>query len=281
MAAQLLDGKALAAETTAALTERVAALARPPGLVVVLVGEDPASQVYTRNKAKTAEKLGIRSQLLTLPAETPQAELLALVQRLNADDSVDGVLIQLPLPKHIDSTVILDAIDPAKDVDGFHAVNVGLLSQKRRALVPCTPKGVMALLAKTGASLKGLDAVVVGRSNIVGLPMIQLLLQADCTVTCAHRATRDLPGLVQRADVVVAAVGVRELVRGSWIKEGALVIDVGINRTNEGKLVGDVEFAPAAERAAWITPVPGGVGPMTIAMLMQNTVEAAEARRNG
>lgn len=278
MSARVLDGKAIAGEVTEGLRDRVARLPRPPGLVVVLVGEDPASQVYVRNKKRAAEKLGFVHRQIELPAATPESDVLRLIGELNADPAVDGILVQLPLPKHMDKDRVLDLVDPQKDVDGFHPMNVGLLSQRRPGLVACTPSGVMELLARTGEKLSGKDAIVVGRSNIVGKPMVQLLEQVDCTVTLAHSRTRDLAGHVGRADIVVAAVGVPEMVKGAWIKEGAIVLDVGINRLADGRLVGDVEYAPAAERAAWITPVPGGVGPMTIAMLMQNTVRAAERR---
>lgn len=278
MSARVLDGKAIAGEVTEGLRDRVARLPRPPGLVVVLVGEDPASQVYVRNKKRAAEKLGFVHRQIELPAATPESDVLRLIGELNADPAVDGILVQLPLPRHMDKDRVLDLVDPQKDVDGFHPMNVGLLSQRRPGLVACTPSGVMELLARTGEKLSGKDAIVVGRSNIVGKPMVQLLEQVDCTVTLAHSRTRDLAGHVGRADIVVAAVGVPEMVKGAWIKEGAIVLDVGINRLADGRLVGDVEYAPAAERAAWITPVPGGVGPMTIAMLMQNTVRAAERR---
>lgn len=278
MSARILDGKAVAAEVTTALRARVAALPRPPGLAVVLVGDDPASAVYVRNKGRRAAELGFHSQQVNLPGTTSEAELRDLVDRLNADPRVDGILIQLPLPKGVDKDMLLDRVDPTKDVDGFHPVNVGLLSQKRPGFVACTPAGVMELLARTGVSLRGKEAVVVGRSNIVGRPMAQLLDHADCTVTMTHSRTADLAGHVARADVVVAAVGVRDLVKGAWIKPGAVVIDVGMNHDAQGKLCGDVEFGPASERASWITPVPGGVGPMTIAMLMANTVRSAERR---
>ncbi len=278
MSAQLLDGKVIAAEVADALRARVRALPRPPGLAVVLVGDDPASAVYVRSKGRRAAELGFHSEQVDLPVTTTDADLLAVVARLNADPRVDGILVQLPLPRGVNKDRILDHVDPHKDVDGFHPVNVGLLSQKRPGFVACTPLGVMELLARTGVSLRGKDAIVVGRSNIVGRPMAQLLDHADCTVTMAHSRTVDLAGHVGRADIVVAAVGIRGLVRGEWIKPGAIVIDVGMNRDENGKLCGDVEFAGAAARAAWITPVPGGVGPMTIAMLMANTVTSAERR---
>lgn len=279
MSARILDGKAIAAEITSALATEVPGLARPPGLVVILVGDDPASAVYVRNKTRTAEKLGFYHQQIMLPATTTEAELLAHIQTLNADPRVDGILVQLPLPGHINKDAVLDTIDPRKDVDGFHPWNVGLLSQRRPCPVACTPAGVMELLRRTDVSLRGAEAVVVGRSNIVGKPMVQLLEQVDCTVTLAHSRTRDLAAVVRRADIVVAAVGVARLVKGDWIRDGACVLDVGINRLPDGKLCGDVEFEPAAARASWITPVPGGVGPMTIAMLMKNTVQAAKQRQ--
>jgi len=275
---RILDGKAIAAETTEALRPRIALLPRAPGLTVILVGSDPASAVYVRNKSKTAERLGMAGHQIDLPADVPEADLLDLIGRLNADPTVDGILVQLPLPGHIDKQRILDAVDPSKDVDGFHPLNVGLLSQKRSCFVPCTPSGVMEILRRTGEPLRGRSALVIGRSNIVGKPMAQLLDHADATVTVAHSRTRDLASEVRRAELVVAAVGIAGMVRGEWIREGATVIDVGMNRDAAGKLCGDVEFAAAAERAGWITPVPGGVGPMTIAMLMVNTVTSAERR---
>ncbi|MBX9990106.1 bifunctional methylenetetrahydrofolate dehydrogenase/methenyltetrahydrofolate cyclohydrolase FolD [Phreatobacter oligotrophus] len=292
MAARIIDGKAAAAAVLAEVKARVdafrAAKGRPPGLAVVLVGEDPASQVYVRNKGREAEAAGFRSEQHTLPVTTSQADLLALVARLNADPGIDGILVQLPLPKGIDAETVLTAIDPAKDVDGFHPVNVGLLGSGAtdRALVPCTPAGSMILLESVlGPSLAGKHAVVVGRSNIVGKPIAQLLLQRDATVTIAHSRTADLAALCRQADVLVAAVGRPEMVRGDWVKPGAVVIDVGINRIpapekGEGKtrLVGDVACAEAAAVASAITPVPGGVGPMTIALLMANTVTAAHLR---
>jgi methylenetetrahydrofolate dehydrogenase (NADP+)/methenyltetrahydrofolate cyclohydrolase len=290
--ARIIDGKAAAAAVLAEVKARVdafrAAKGRPPGLAVVLVGEDPASQVYVRNKGREAEAAGFRSEQHTLPVTTSQADLLALVAQLNADPGIDGILVQLPLPKGIDAETVLTAIDPAKDVDGFHPVNVGLLGSGAtdRALVPCTPAGSMILLESVlGPSLAGKHAVVVGRSNIVGKPIAQLLLQRDATVTIAHSRTADLAALCRQADVLVAAVGRPEMVRGDWVKPGAVVIDVGINRIpapdkGEGKtrLVGDVAYAEAAAVASAITPVPGGVGPMTIALLMANTVTAAHLR---
>ena len=293
--ALIIDGKAVAAGVTARVAEQAAALTArgvKPGLAVVIVGEDPASQVYVRNKSRTAEACGFHSVQHSLPATTSEADLLALVAALNADAAIHGILVQLPLPGHIDSTRVLETIRPDKDVDGFHPVNVGLLAvgDRARALVPCTPAGSMILLEQAasalGLKLAGLEAVVVGRSNIVGKPMAQLLLGESCTVTIAHSRTRDLAEVVGRADVLVAAVGRPEMIRGEWIKPGALVIDVGINRVPaEGldakgqlktRLVGDVDYKGALGRAGAITPVPGGVGPMTIAMLMANTLTAAE-----
>jgi methylenetetrahydrofolate dehydrogenase (NADP+)/methenyltetrahydrofolate cyclohydrolase len=284
-----LDGSKLAetvrAEVRAEVLAFVAEHGRPPGLEVVLVGEDPASQVYTRNKEKASKEVGIAGNLRVLPATTSQAELLALLDGWNRDEAVDGILVQLPLPKQIDSLAVLDAVHPGKDVDGFHPINVGLLASGRPGLVPCTPLGCMRLLQSAGVSLAGAHAVVVGRSNIVGKPVAQLLLAENATVTIAHSRTRDLPAVCRSADVLVAAVGRPEMVRGDWIKEGAVVIDVGINRVEaEGgktRLVGDVCFDEAKERASAITPVPKGVGPMTIAYLLANTVRAAKARKGG
>ena len=278
----ILDGKSVANKVKAEVKEQVDAFiaqhGRAPSLHVVLVGEDPASQVYVRNKGKAAKKVGIAGVTHTLPADTPQAELMQLVSELNADPGVDGILVQLPLPKGLAEQPVLDLIDPGKDVDGLHAVNAGLLSAGRDALVACTPQGCMRLIAETGIALKGMDAVVVGRSNLVGKPVAQLLLQQHATVTIAHSRTRELDALCRRADVLVAAVGRAQMVKGDWIKPGAVVIDVGINRLDDGRLVGDVDFDGAKERASAITPVPGGVGPMTIAYLLQNTVLAAKAR---
>ena len=285
--AKIIDGKQIAAELRGRVAAAVAGLKErhgiTPGLAVVLVGEDPASQVYVGSKAKQTVEAGMQSFEHRLPAETGEAELLALVARLNADDAVDGILVQLPLPKHIDATKVLEAIDPAKDVDGFHPVNSGRLAAGQRALVACTPLGCVILAKTVAPSLKGMEAVVVGRSNIVGKPVAQLLLREDCTVTIAHSRTRDLPGVVRRADLVIAAVGRPQMIEGSWIKPGAIVIDVGINRipaaNGKTRLVGDVDFASAKEVAGAITPVPGGVGPMTVACLLRNTVEAAATRR--
>lgn len=283
MTAQVLDGKAIAAKVRAEVASGVAAFVkqhgRAPGLDVILVGEDPASQVYVRNKEKASGEVGMRGRLHRLPASTTQAELLALLEDLRNDDSVDGILVQLPLPKAIDEQAILDAVPPEKDVDGFHPMNVGFLVSGRSALVPCTPQGCMRLLKEAGCDPSGKRAVVIGRSNIVGKPMAHLLLAANATVTIAHSRTRDLPALCREADILVAAVGRADFVRGDWVKEGAVVIDVGINRNAEGKLTGDVAYAEAKERASFITPVPGGVGPMTIACLLENTLKAAWARK--
>ncbi|AKT40765.1 bifunctional methylenetetrahydrofolate dehydrogenase/methenyltetrahydrofolate cyclohydrolase FolD [Chondromyces crocatus] len=282
MTAQILDGKAIAQKVRLEVREGVArfsaAHGRPPGLDVLLVGEDPASVIYTRNKEKASHEVGMRGRLHRLSADTTEEELLGKIAALNTDPSVDGILVQLPLPKQIREARVLDAVDPAKDVDGFHPVNAGLLATGRPALVPCTPKGSMRLLAEAGAHLAGARAVVVGRSNIVGKPMAQLLLAAHATVTLAHSRTRDLGAVCREADILVAAVGRTRLIQGDWIKDGAIVIDVGMNRDDDGKLAGDVDFDAARSRASWITPVPGGVGPMTIATLLENTLHAARAR---
>ena len=282
MTAIVMDGKAVAAKVRGEVAVRAREFAskhgRRPGLAVVQVGQDPASTVYVRNKRKSSLEAEIESFAHDLPATTSQAELLDLVHRLNRDPRVDGILIQMPLPKGLDSDAIMDAVDPAKDVDGFHPTNTGLLAQKRPGLRPCTPFGVIRLAKEYGINLTGLRATVVGASNIVGRPMALELLLARSTVTVCHTGTKDLQSEVARADVVVAAVGKAGFVPGEWIKPGAAVFDVGINRTAEGKLVGDVEYAKAAERAGWITPVPGGLGPMTIAMLLSNAVDAAFRR---
>ncbi|MCR4519893.1 MULTISPECIES: bifunctional methylenetetrahydrofolate dehydrogenase/methenyltetrahydrofolate cyclohydrolase FolD [Bosea] len=281
--ARIIDGKATAAALRAEIGRAVAAIKAArgivPGLHVVLVGEDPASKVYVASKEKLAVEIGMNSVAHRLPAETTEAELLAKLAELNADDSVDGILVQLPLPKHINTGRIIDAIDPAKDVDGLHPINAGLLAGGKNGLVPCTPLGCMLLLKQALPSLSGLDAVMIGRSELVGRPVAQLLLQADCTVTIAHSRTRDLAAVVKRADIVIAAVGRPRMVKGDWIKPGATVIDVGINRLPDGKLTGDVDFAEAVKVAGAITPVPGGVGPMTIACLLKNTLTAFHARR--
>jgi len=276
--AQLIDGKAFASELRARIAADVARLPRQPGLAVVLVGDDPASAVYVRAKERACREAGIASFEHRLPAHISQDLLLALVRRLNDERDVDGILVQLPLPGHIDANAIIGTIDPDKDVDGFHPVNAGRLATGLPGFVPCTPLGCLMLLKHVRGDLAGLDAVVIGRSNIVGKPMAQLLIAESCTVTVAHSRTRDLPDVVRRADIVVAAVGRAEMLRGDWIRPGATVIDVGINRV-DGKLVGDVAFDEAVAVAGAITPVPGGVGPMTIACLLQNTLTSAQRRR--
>ena len=282
MTAALLDGKAIAQKVRDEVRHEVARFVaqhgRAPGLDVVLVGEDPASQVYTRNKEKASIEVGMRGRLHRLAADVGEAAVLELVRSLAEDDAVDGILVQLPLPKGINEQRVLDAVPASKDVDGFHPLNAGLLSAGRPGLVPCTPRGCMRLLAEAGTKLEGARAVVVGRSNIVGKPIAQLLLAQHATVTIAHSRTRDLAAVCREADVLIAAVGKARMIQGDWIKPGATVIDVGINRTPEGKLCGDVDTDTARERAAWITPVPGGVGPMTIACLLENTLLAARAR---
>jgi methylenetetrahydrofolate dehydrogenase (NADP+)/methenyltetrahydrofolate cyclohydrolase len=279
--ATIIDGKAHAAALRQRVAEGVAiftaATGRQPGLAVVLVGEDPASAVYVRSKGKATTAAGMNSIEHRLPVDIDQTGLLELVAELNADDGIDGILVQLPLPSHIDSHAVIAAIDPSKDVDGFHPVNAGRLATGLPALVPCTPLGCIMMLKAVHGHLAGLDAVVVGRSNIVGKPMAQLLLAESCTVTIAHSRTRDLFAAVRRADIVVAAVGIPKMIEGGWIKPGATVIDVGINRTDDG-LVGDVDFDSAVQVAGAITPVPGGVGPMTIACLLRNTLVAASRR---
>jgi methylenetetrahydrofolate dehydrogenase (NADP+)/methenyltetrahydrofolate cyclohydrolase len=279
MTAQILDGKALGARLRAGLAARITGLPFKPGLRVVRVGEDPASGVYVRNKDRAAAEAGFDSATIHLPESTTEADLLAEIARLNADPAVDGILVQLPLPAHIRAEAAIAAVDPRKDVDGFHPLNAGRLAAGEPGLVPCTPRGVMHLLAEAGVTLRGARALVLGRSQIVGRPMAQLLLGADCTVTIAHSRTRDLPAECRRAEILVAAAGRAEMVRGDWIAPGAVVIDVGINRLPDGKLVGDVAYAEALGHAGAITPVPGGVGPMTIACLLENTLEAALARR--
>jgi methylenetetrahydrofolate dehydrogenase (NADP+)/methenyltetrahydrofolate cyclohydrolase len=286
--ARLIDGKAAAAGLRAAVAKAVVEIkARhgfQPGLAAVLVGENPASEVYVRSKGKASTEAGLESFEYRLPATTGEAELLKLVARLNADPAVDGILVQLPLPKQIDPQRVIDAIDPAKDVDGFHAANVGRLWSGGKALVPCTPYGCLLLLRQTLGGLAGAHAAVLGRSNIVGKPMAALLLAESCTVTIAHSKSRDLPAIARQADILVAAVGKPEMIKGDWIKPGATVIDVGINRIatpdGKGRLVGDVAFAEACQVAGAITPVPGGVGPMTIACLLRNTLLASCRRRN-
>ena len=283
MSATIIDGKAFAAGLRARIADGVTAFraqaGRAPGLAVVLVGEDPASNVYVRSKGKATREAGMESIEHRLPADVPAEDLLALVATLNADPAIDGILVQLPLPKHIDEQAVIAAIDPDKDVDGFHPINAGRLATGLPGFVPCTPFGCVMLLKSVLPSLSGLEAVVVGRSNIVGKPMAQLLLRESCTVTIVHSRTKDVPAHIRRADIVVAAVGIPEMIKGDWLKPGATVIDVGINRTDAG-LVGDVDFASAVEVAGAITPVPGGVGPMTIACLLRNTLVSA-GRREG
>ncbi len=278
MKAQILDGKALASRLRSTLADDVTALTekhgRAPGLAVILVGDDPASHVYVRNKKSACKQIGIRSFSHELPAETSQQHLLGLISELNQDPKVDGILVQLPVPEHINPETIIEAIDPGKDVDGFHPYNLGRLAARKPALRSCTPYGCMKLLEETGEDLHGKECVIVGASNIVGRPMALELLLAGATVTVCHRFTRDLQAHIARADIVVAAAGRQGLIRGEWIKPGAIVIDVGIHRLPDGSLTGDVDFATASRRAAWITPVPGGVGPMTITMLLANTVQS-------
>jgi methylenetetrahydrofolate dehydrogenase (NADP+)/methenyltetrahydrofolate cyclohydrolase len=283
MSAQILDGKAVSADVREQIKTEVAALVaagqRPPGLAVVLVGDNPASEVYVRNKRKACEQVGFHSELIELSGDTSEDRLLERVAELNRRDDIDGILVQLPLPGHIDEHRVTEAILPAKDVDGFHPYNVGRLALRTPVLRPCTPRGIMTLLERTGVDLVGKDAVIIGQSNIVGRPMALELLMARCTITVCHSKTRDLPGKVKGADVVVAAVGVPNFVQGEWVKPGAVVIDVGINRMDDGTLCGDVDFAATSEHAAWITPVPGGVGPMTVATLLQNTLTAYRERQ--
>jgi methylenetetrahydrofolate dehydrogenase (NADP+)/methenyltetrahydrofolate cyclohydrolase len=280
VSARIIDGKAraerLSEDTAQRVAERLRNGKRQPGLAVVLVGDDPASHVYVRNKRRTTDAVGMRSFSYDLPARTSQEQVVALVHELNRNDDVSGILVQLPLPAHIDAAAVTEAIDPLKDVDGLSAYNMGRLVLRTPVLRPCTPYGCMLLIAETGASVAGMRAVVIGQSNMVGRPMALELLMARCTVTVCHSATRDLPSVVADSDIVVAAMGRLRFVKGDWIKPGAIVIDVGTNRTAEGKLAGDVDFEAAKLRAGWITPVPGGVGPMTIAVLLQNALRAAE-----
>ncbi len=288
MGARIIDGKAVAENLRRDIAARTRELSAShgirPGLAVVLVGNDPASEVYVGSKARSTVEVGMRSYEHRLPATTTQAELLALIALLNNDHDVDGILVQLPLPRHIDSTVVLQSVDPSKDVDGFHPINVGRVATGAGGIVPCTPLGSLLLIQSLQQPLSGLEALIVGRSNIVGKPMVQLLLAEQCTVTIAHSRTRDLPGRCRQADILVAAIGKPQMIRGDWIKPGAIVIDVGINRLpavagGKSRLVGDVAFDEAREVAGAITPVPGGVGPMTIACLLRNTLQAARARR--
>ena len=280
MTAKIIDGKTIATNLRNEVRDRIEARIkdgqRPPGLAVIIVGKDPASEVYVRSKRKGCEEVGMVSFSYDLPETTSEKELLDLINEMNARDDVDGILVQLPLPKHIDQETIIESILPDKDVDGFHPYNVGRLAIRQPVLRSCTPRGVMRLLESTGEPIRGKDAVVVGASNHVGRPMSLELLLAGCTVTTCHRFTKDTAAHVANADIVIAAVGKPGLVKGDWIKPGAIVIDIGISRTEAGKLVGDVEFDTASERAGWITPVPGGVGPMTVATLLLNTLEAAE-----
>jgi methylenetetrahydrofolate dehydrogenase (NADP+)/methenyltetrahydrofolate cyclohydrolase len=282
MAAQILDGKSLAAATRARLKHEVDALVQRgvrPGLTVVIAGEDPASRVYVRNKTLAAEEIGVRSQLFEYKKDVSEAEILRRVAALNADRTVHGILVQLPLPKHIDAARVLEAIAPAKDVDGFHEANLGALLAGRPGVVPCTPLGCMRLIEHAGVRIAGSHAVVAGRSNIVGKPVAHLLLQKDATVTICHSKSKDLEGILKQADILVAAVGRAKLVTAAMVKPGACVIDVGINRLPDGKLAGDVDYEAVKEVAGWITPVPGGVGPMTIAMLLENCLRAAEREK--
>ena len=281
MSARILDGRKVAEELLQRVAVRVAARRAAgraaPGLAVVLVGADPASAVYVRNKRRASKQVGFEARDYDLPVDATRDTLLALIERLNGDSSIHGILVQLPLPGHLDATELINHIDPRKDVDGFHAENVGRLALRQLGLRPCTPKGVMTLLAHTDRPVRGQHAVVVGVSNHVGRPLALELLIAGCTTTCCHRFTRDLEHHVRDADILIVAVGKPALIPGAWVKPGAVVIDVGINRLDDGRLAGDVEFEAASARASWITPVPGGVGPMTVATLMENTLEAAEA----
>lgn len=280
MSAQLIDGKKIAANLRTRLKERIDQRLtngqRAPGLAVILLGSDPASEVYVGNKRRACAEIGMHSVAYDLPADTSEEKLLELIDQLNADPIIDGILVQAPTPEHIDDETIIERIDPKKDVDGFHPYNIGRLALRMPLLRSCTPKGVMTLLAESGITVKGADAVVVGASNHVGRPMGLELLLAGATVTTCHRFSKDTPDQVCRADIVVVAAGKAGLVKGEWIKPGAVVVDIGINRLEDGRLVGDVEFESASKRAGWITPVPGGVGPMTVATLMENTLEAAE-----
>lgn len=275
----IIDGKQIAQKLRNDIAKKVEKLDRAPGLAVILVGDDPASTIYVRNKDNACKEVGFYSEKINKSANITQQELLDEVIRLNNDDKIDGILVQLPLPKHLDTNLVIETISPQKDVDGFHSENIGKLMQNKANLRPCTPKGVMTMLATTGIDLIGKDCVVIGASNIVGRPMAMELLNAGATVTICNSKTQDLSGKLQRADVIVVAVGVAHLVKGDWIKKGAVVIDVGINRLETGKLVGDVDFESAIKNAGWISPVPGGVGPMTIATLLENTLTAYQNRK--
>ena len=274
----IIDGKQIAKKLRSSIAKQVTKLDRKPGLAVILVGDDPASAVYVRNKDNACKEVGFYSEKINKSANITQAELLSEVERLNKDDKIDGILVQLPLPSHLDANQVIEAINPNKDVDGFHSENVGKLMQNKAYLRPCTPKGVMTMLATTGVDLVGKDCVVVGASNIVGRPMAMELLNARATVTICNSKTQDLSGKLKQADVIVAAVGIPKMIQGDWIKAGVIIIDVGINRLDDGTLVGDVDFDAVQDKAAWITPVPGGVGPMTIATLLENTLTAYTAR---
>ncbi len=280
MSAQIIDGKAIAGEIRQEIKTTVSEMLslgrRPPGLAVVLVGEDPASQVYVRNKERSCEEVGFLSELHRLPPDVSERALLKMIDDLNERDEIDGILVQLPLPEQIDEEKVIERILPTKDVDGFHPYNVGRLTLKMPIMRPCTPKGVMTMLERTGQKIEGMDAVIIGQSNIVGRPMAMELLAARCTITVCHSRTKELQKKISEADIVVAAVGRPEFVQGEWIKPGAIIIDVGINRRDDGSLCGDVDYASAKEQAGWITPVPGGVGPMTIATLLENTLQARE-----
>lgn len=281
--AKIIDGKQISKEVRAEIAAECAELREKgivPGLAVVIVGTDPASQVYVRNKKKACEEVGFHSEVYELPGETTEAELLALVEKLNHDDNIHGILVQLPLPKHLDDKIVIEHIDPKKDVDAFHPVNVGRIMIGDYDFLPCTPAGVMALLGKSGIGVAGKDCVVLGRSNIVGKPQAMLLLHADGTVTICHSKTKDLADITRRADILVVAIGKADFVTGDMVKEGAVVIDVGMNRKPDGKLTGDVDFASVEPKASYITPVPGGVGPMTITMLLRNTLTSAKRHHN-
>ena len=274
----IINGKEIAKKLRSSIAKQVAKLDRKPGLAVILVGDDPASAVYVRNKDNACKEVGFYSEKINKSANITQAELLSEVERLNKDDKIDGILVQLPLPSHLDANQVIEAINPNKDVDGFHSENIGKLMQNKAYLRPCTPKGVMTMLATTGIDLVGKNCVVVGASNIVGRPMAMELLNARATVTICNSKTQDLSGKLKQADVIVAAVGIPKMIQGDWIKAGVIIIDVGINRLDDGTLVGDVDFDAVQDKAAWITPVPGGVGPMTIATLLENTLTAYTAR---
>lgn len=274
----IIDGKQIAKDLRQSIKSQVDNLNRAPGLAVILVGDDPASAVYVRNKDNACKEVGFYSEKIDKPADITQEELLSEIKRLNTDDRIDGILVQLPLPNHLDTNLVIETISPEKDVDGFHSENIGKLMQNKPYLRPCTPKGVMTMLATIGVDIVGKDCVVVGASNIVGRPMAMELLNAGATVTICHSRTQDLPGNLKLADIVVVAVGIPQMIKGEWIKDGAIVIDVGINRLDSGKLVGDVDFESTKDIASWITPVPGGVGPMTIATLLENTLSSCKEK---